>query len=209
MTKILHIEGSPRKMHSHSSDVANTFLSNYQQHNPGTEITTLAIWNTQLPELDDAMLNAKYAVMRGENPSGAQASAWENVQNHFNYFNQADLYVLSVPMWNFGIPYRLKHYIDVITQPGMAWSYSPEESYQGLLQNKQAVVIYSSGDGYAEGTGFESFDLQKPYINLWLNFIGITDIKTITAEATLFAERSTENDAKKLASELALNLNNK
>ena len=135
-----------------------------------------------------------------------QERAWNSVQTVFDQFNSVDKYLFSVPMWNFGIPYRLKQYIDVITQPGMAWSYSPEDSYKGLLQNKSAVVIYTSGDRYGQNSGFEAFDLQKPYFNLWLNFVGITDVVTLNFEGTLFPdENNVEQDvirhAMKVASE--------
>jgi len=202
MAKLLHIEASPRKQRSHSITVAEEFLSAYKVKNPSTEIETLDIWRMDLPQFDGAALEAKYAVIGGDNPSNEQEKAWGEIQKLFAQFNNADIYLISVPMWNFGIPYRLKQYIDVITQPGMAWSYSPEESYKGLLQNKRAVVVYSSGDSYAQGTGFEAYDLQKPYLNLWLNFIGITDITTLNVEATLFPDRNTENQAKQQASKL-------
>ena len=202
MSKVLHIECSPRKGRSHSINVANEFLSAYRVKNPRVEIESLNVWDMDLPDFNGAMLEAKYAVISGESATKDQANSWAQVQALFDHFNQFDIYVLSVPMWNFGIPYRLKQYIDVITQPGMAWSYSPEESYKGLLKDKSAVVIYSSGDSYAEGTGFESFDLQKSYMNLWLNFIGISEIKTINVEATLFPDKNTENQAKRDASKL-------
>ena len=114
------------------------------------------------------MLNAKYSVISGTDPSADEVSAWSNVKNIFDEFNNADHYLFSVPMWNFNIPYKLKHYIDIITQPGMSWSYTPEDGYKGLMTDKTATIIYATGDGYSEGTGFESFDMQKPYVNLWL-----------------------------------------
>ena len=203
MAKLIHIEASPRKTRSHSMAVANEFISTYQQKNPSDEVENLDIWSMNLPSFDGDMLDAKYAVIGGETPSPQQASAWASVQSLFDQFNSAEKYLFSVPMWNFGIPYRLKQYIDVITQPGMAWSYSPEESYKGLLLNKKAVVVYSSGDGYGEGTGFETFDLQKPYLNLWLNFIGITAIESVAVEATLFPDRNSEEQAKIEATKFA------
>lgn len=196
MGKLLHIEASPRKARSHSIAIANEFIEAYKTKYPDNSVETLDVWHMTLPAFDGDMLDAKYAVMGGQSPSPQQESAWASVRKLFDQFNSADKYVFSVPMWNFNVPYRLKHYIDLITQPGMAWSYSPEESYKGLLKSKSALVIYSSGDGYSEGTGFEAYDLQKPYINLWLNFIGVTDIKTITVEATLFPDRNTEAQAK-------------
>lgn len=141
------------------------------------------------------MLDAKYAVLHGERFTNTQEKQWAEVQRLFDYFNSYDNYLFSILMWNFLIPYRLKQYIDVITQPGMAWSYTPEEGYQGLLINKKATIIFSSGDAYGEGTGFEHFDKQKPYIHLWLNFIGITAIDAVNVEATLFEDRTNREEA--------------
>ena len=63
--------------------------------------------------------------MHGEQPSASERTAWAEVEALFARFNAADKYLFSVPMWNLGLPYILKHYIDVITQPGLAWSFDP------------------------------------------------------------------------------------
>ena len=206
MSKLLHIQGSPRGNRSRSRTIVDEFLSTYQTKNDKDEVEILDIWSAGLPNFDGAMLQAKYAVINSDEQTDEQKTAWAIVQNFFNQFNSADKYLLTVPMWNFGIPYRLKQYIDVITQPGMAWSYSPEDSYKGLLKDKSAVVIYTSGDRYSQGTGFESFDLQKPHINLWLNFIGVSDIVELKLEGTLFPDDNNEEQdvirhAMKVASE--------
>ena len=194
MTKLLHIEASPRNSRSRSSRIANEFLTAYQTKNSEDQVVIIDVWNTELPAFDGEMLNAKYAVINQEQHTPEQAHAWSEVQSLFDQFNSANRYLFTVPMWNFGIPYRLKQYIDIITQPGMAWSYSPEESYQGLLKNKTAVVVYTSGDRYGQGTGFEAFDLQKPYLKLWLNFIGIMDVIELKLEGTLFPDSYNEED---------------
>ena len=49
-------------------------------------------------------------------------------------------------------------------------------------------MIYASGDGYGD-TGFESFDLQKPYVELWLTFIGFEKIEKVIADRTLFSKK--------------------
>ena len=105
-------------------------------------------------------------------------------------------------MWNFNIPYKLKHFIDIVTQPGLSWSYNPDDGYKGLMGGRTATVIYASGDGYAEGTGFESYDLQKPYIELWLTFIGFDKIEKVITDRTLFEPE----EAKKRADDVALSL---
>ena len=149
------------------------------------------------------MLNAKYSVIRGTDPSADEVSAWSNVKNIFDEFNDADHYLFSVPMWNFNIPYKLKHYIDIITQPGMSWSYTPEDGYKGLMTDKTATIIYSTGDGYGEGTGFESFDMQKPYVNLWLTFLGFKKIERVVVDRTLFDAETAEKNALDVALKLA------
>ena len=77
-------------------------------------------------------------------PSDSEKSAWKEIESIFDTFNEADKYIFSVPMWNFGLPYVLKHYIDVITQPGLAWSFSPDSGYTGLVKGK-VLAIYATG----------------------------------------------------------------
>ena len=100
-------------------------------------------------------------------------------------FNGADKYLFSLPMWNFGIPYKLKHYIDVIVQPGYTFSFSPEEGYKGLVTDKPIAVIYARGGAYGPGTGAESYDQQKAYLEHILGFIGFKDFQTLLVEPTL------------------------
>ena len=201
--KLNFIECSPRGARSHSSKIANQYLEQAKKNVPDLEIRHINLWDESLPEFNGEMLNAKYSVISGENPSGDQESAWAGVKEIFDTFNDADHYLFSVPMWNFNIPYKLKHYIDIVTQPGMSWSYNPDDGYKGLMTDKTATVIYATGDGYSEGTGFESYDLQKPYVNLWLTFIGFKKIDKVIIDRTLFDAETAEKKALDVALKLA------
>ena len=161
------------------------------------------VWDENLPEFNGETLNAKYSVLAGADPESKEAAAWSGVKEIFDTFADADHYVFSVPMWNFNIPYKLKHYIDIVTQPGMSWSFSPEDGYKGLMTDKTATVIYASGDGYGEGTGFESYDIQKPYVNLWLTFLGFKKIDKVIIDRTLFDAETAEKNALDVALKLA------
>jgi FMN-dependent NADH-azoreductase len=88
-------------------------------------------------------------------------------------------------MWNFGIPYRLKQYLDILVQPTYTFSFSPKEGYKGLVLGKPIVVAYSRGGAYPKGTADEAFDLQTKYFQLILGFIGFTDIRALIVEPTL------------------------
>ena len=201
--KINYIECSPRGERSHSTKIAQAYIEQAKKNIPDLELNHINPWSLNLPEFDGDMLNAKYSVIRGTDHSADEVSAWSNVKNIFDEFNDADHYLFSVPMWNFNIPYKLKHYIDIITQPGMSWSYTPEDGYKGLMTDKTATIIYATGDGYGEGTGFESFDMQKPYVNLWLTFLGFKKIERVVVDRTLFDAETAEKNALDVALKLA------
>ena len=106
-------------------------------------------------------------------------------------------------MWNFSIPYRLKHYIDVVTLAGENWSWSRTEGYKSLLSGKKALLVYASAGEYGVN---DPSDFQKPYLRKWLNFIGVTGIQEISVAPTLTdadALARTKCNAKATAAQLA------
>jgi FMN-dependent NADH-azoreductase len=118
MKTLLYIEASPLKTVSHSIDVSRTFLDTYGRRHPADGIERLDLWHTPLPPFDAYTIHAKFAVLRQHRFTPEQLAAWEAVRAVAQRFNRADKYVFSVPMWNFSIPYPLKHFIDVVTLPG-------------------------------------------------------------------------------------------
>ena len=208
MSKLLYIESSPRKTRSSSIAVARHFLAAYRKAHPGDTIETLDLWNTTLPPFSQAVIDAKYAILHGQPHSPEQASAWETVVQLANQFKAADKHVLSVPMWNFGIPYILKHYIDLIVQPGLTFSFTPVEGYKGLVTGKPALGIFARGGAYEAGTQAEGFDQQIRYVRQILGFVGFTHIRQIVVEPTLASPEARDKAVaagKKAADELALN----
>ena len=106
-----------------------------------------------------------------------------------NHFKGFDKYVLSSPMWNFGVPYRLKQYIDVIVQPSLTVSYSAEKGYVGLVAGKPLVLILARGGVYQVGDPCETFDFQDTYLRCIFGFIGLTDIRSICIQGTMQSSR--------------------
>ena len=186
MSKLLYIESSPRKKRSKSISVAKAFLEEYKATNPGDEVVTLDLWQAKLPEFDGFTIDAKYQVMHGQDFTEDQKKAWQAVVNVCEEFKSADKYVLSIPMWNFGIPYKLKHYFDVIVQPGQTFSFDPATGYTGLVTGKPISVIYARGGAYGSDET-KGMDLQKGYLDLLLGFIGFTEVQSILIEPTMGA----------------------
>jgi FMN-dependent NADH-azoreductase len=182
MAQLLYVEASPFKARSHSIHVASEFLKAYAEINRQDEIEVIDLWQTKLPPFDGEAIEAKFAVLRKQEFTPEQQARWDAVRAVSRRFNAAAKYVFSVPMWNFSIPYPLKHYIDVVTLAGENWSWSPEEGYRSLLSGKKALMIYASAGHYGPG---DASDFQKPYLRRWLNFIGIRDIQEINVAPTL------------------------
>jgi FMN-dependent NADH-azoreductase len=187
MANMLHVAASPLGGGSRSNEVALELVDAYRNLHPGREVATVDVWNVDLPDFDRAMIAAKFAVLRSHDATDEQQAQWARAVELSQLFNQADSYLFSVPMWNFGVPYRLKHYIDVITLPGQNWSWTRSHGYRPLLQDKRAVLVYSSAGDYpvapAGKAGSEEF--QKPFMRKWLEFIGVEVVGEIVVGPTL------------------------
>lgn len=186
MTKLFYLQASPRADRSKSTQVAEAFIATYRQTHPDDEILTVNLFETDLPKFDGFTIQAKYSLMHGKEYSPEEKHAWELVETLINDFKDADKYLVSVPMWNFSIPYRLKQYIDSLVQPG--YTFKPVgDGYEGLVKGKPMAVIYARGGAYSEGSGKEYLDYQKKYVELIFGFIGFKNIQSIVVEPTLQA----------------------
>ena len=182
MVRVLYIQASPLLDISYSIRVCDEFLEAYRVRNPGDEIVTLNVFRDEIPPFDEPAVRGKYAIMHGKPHSAQELQAWRAVQETIRQFTAADKYVLAVPMWNFGIPYRFKQYIDVIVQPTYTFSFDPQHGYQGLLTGRKAFVAYARGGDYGE----ESVpDFQKKYTEMVLEFMGIANRRSVIVQPTL------------------------
>ncbi len=185
MATVLYIKASPRTSRSHSCAVADAFIEAYISRHPDDEVLIEDIFRMDIPPMDGLAVQAKYDIMHGKSPSGEEKAAWHEVERVIEEFKSADKYVFAVPMWNFGIPYRLKHYLDVIIQPGYTFSFRPDEGYRGLVTGKPVFIAYASGGTYSPGTPGEDLDFQRRYFEMALGFMGFEKIHSIAVEPTM------------------------
>jgi len=135
-------------------------------------------------------------IFGGGTPEGEQAVAWQAAQAAFARFDAADRLLFSVPMWNASVPYILKQFIDVISQPGMVFGVDPQAGYSHLLEGKgkKAAVIYTSAVwGPPLGPEFGN-NFHSSYFDDWLRWTGITDISEIRYHPTLTGDAASERD---------------
>ncbi|MEM8702844.1 MAG: NAD(P)H-dependent oxidoreductase [Pseudomonadota bacterium] len=185
MKRLLYVEGSPRKQRSHSISLANCFLDAYREENPEHEIDVFDLWNDHMPSFAGDTIDAKHIRREGGAMTSEQEQAWLEIEDISSRFQAADVVVVSTPMWNFMAPYVLKHFIDIVTQPGIAFEITREGQYRGLLQDKTCVVLRASGQDYAGSVPLAKRDYFKQYMTGWLEIIGITNVKWIDIAPTI------------------------
>ena len=185
MSKLLHMSASPRGTASESLAIAATFVDTFSDVRPDIAVEHWDLWDGTLPPFGAAAAGAKMSIFAGQEPVGEQAAAWAAVHRTFERFAAADYYLFSVPMWNHGVPYVLKQFIDVVSQPGLVFGFDGNTGYTGLVTGKKAVVVYTSAV-YGDDRGAQfGADFQAPYFNDWLRWAGITDVTQITFRPNL------------------------
>lgn len=185
MSKLFYVQSSPRGTDSFSIAAANAFIEAYRQNRPNDEIAAMNVFDKDLPPFDGKILDAKYAILHGKSPSADQQQEWGRVEGLIEEFKSFDKYVFAVPMWNFGIPYRLKQYLDILIQPGYTFRYTPEDGYIGLVEDRPVLIVYARGGSYPRGSEMEYLDFQMPYFKTVLNFIGLKNIEQVAIDLTL------------------------
>lgn len=202
--KLLHIIASPRGEKSRTLGISNEFLKALKAKNPNLIIEDLDLFKTSLPEVFGYTIDAKYALMSGGILEEKIKTSWEEVSRYSTEFLSYDAYLISCPMWNFTIPYKLKHYIDVIMQAGILFSFTAN-GVEGLALNKKMFCITSRGSDYSESSPMHQLDFQEPYLRSIFGLAGIRDISFINSQPLDFAPGITQASLEK-AKEEAINL---
>ena len=143
-----------------------------------------------------------------QTPTGEQVDAWQAARRTFERFERADEYLFTVPMWNAGVPWVLKHLIDTITQPGLVFGFDSAQGYIPLLEGKRAVAVYTSGV-YSPGAPIQfGSDFHAEFFSDWLRFIGVEVVSEIRFQPTVLtadpdaAREAALARARELAAEL-------
>lgn len=202
MKRLLYIQASPRGERSHSVTVADAFVDAWKAANPGGEVVVKNLFDVDLPSFDGLTINGKYNIMHGKEHTDAEKKAWAAVESVIEEFKSFDGYAFAVPMWNFSIPYRLKHYIDLLVQPGYTVGMD-ENGYFGMVEGKKAFVAFASGGTYTDDNPLETFNFQSTYMRGVLGFMGITDVVEANPRGTLMDVRD-DNKSKALDEARAL-----
>src|SRR5882672_1985171 len=183
MKTLLQIKSSIFSDGGQSSRLTERFVAAWRESNPHGRVIVRDLALEPVPHLDAARFGA-FLAKPGER-SSAQQAVIEHSDALIDELKGADVVVLGLPMYNFGLPSTLKAYFDHVVRAGVTFRYT-EKGPVGLLTGKKVYVFSARGGLYA-GT---SRDTQTPYVRAFLSFLGMDDIEFIHAEGLAISETS-------------------
>jgi FMN-dependent NADH-azoreductase len=188
MKRLLHIDASPRGERSRSGVVGTALLGALQAKRPDLDVHLLNVFDTDLPPFDRAAVEGRYGLLMGDPVPPEQAQAWRALRTITDHFLSFDSWLFTVPMWNFGLPYRLKQYIDLITHPGLTFRNDAAGNVEGLAAGRTAIIVAASAMPFGRNPDIDGLDFQLSYLQAWLGFIGVTKIHAVRVAGTFGPE---------------------
>ncbi len=191
--KIYQIDSSARKKGSTSRALAKKVLDKIKK--PGDEII--------YRDLDDEML-----FVAGLTESGMSIPENERTDQHKKMFElsdklvrelkDSDTVIISAPIYNYGPPATLKAWSDLVARVGETFRFKSNGRREGLLKNKKAFLVITSGGTKLNGKE----DFLTPWLKFILNFFGIENVKVISADQMALDYEKSIKDAERQIEDL-------
>ncbi len=180
---ILQIHSSARRDASQSSRLVRRIVERLRQAAPQSSVTLRDLGGNAHPALDEAALGALFTPAAQRTPEQAARVALDDAL--IAEIQAADVVVIGVPMYNFGVPVQLKNWIDAIARAGVTFRYT-EKGPEGLLKGKKVYVALARGGLYRNTPA----DTQVPYLRTIFTFLGLQDVQFVYAEGLAMGEES-------------------
>ena len=173
---ILQINSSARTDASHSSRIAANLVQRVERAAPGPHrVVVRDLARQPHPSLDEATLQALFTPENQRTPEQSARVALDDAL--IAEVQAADVIVVGVPMYNFGIPAALKNWIDAISRAKVTFQYTANGP-EGLLTGKTVYFALTRGGFYRDTPA----DSQVPYLKMTFAFLGMTDLRFVYAE---------------------------
>ncbi|NTV09715.1 MAG: FMN-dependent NADH-azoreductase [Zoogloea sp.] len=194
--KILQIHSSARSQGSNSSLLAGRIVERLVAENAGAEVVLRDLAVTPHPVLDEVALGALFTPADQRSPEQAARVALDDAL--IAEVQAADVLVLGVPMYNFGVPAQLKNWIDAIARAQVTFRYTANGP-EGLLKGKKVYVALARGGMYRD----TPTDTQVPYLRMVLGFLGMTDVQFVYAEGLAMGPDAAEKALAEAGAQIA------
>ncbi|MGH9046754.1 MAG: FMN-dependent NADH-azoreductase [Acidimicrobiales bacterium] len=183
MKTLLQINSSIYNGSGQSTQLADRFVEAFLRRHPDARLVKRELARDEVPHLTAERFRAFQ--VKPEERSTAERDIVAYSDALIDELRQAELIVLGLPMYNFGVPSQLKAYFDHIARAGVTFRYTANGP-EGLLKGKKAYVFAARGGVYAGS----SLDTQTGYVRDLLRFLGIEDVEFVYAEGLALGEPS-------------------
>ena len=192
---ILHICANPKPTEeSVSKQLAAAFFSKVIELRSDVELVNVDLYDEKPPFYSYELYKRVWYPVFDDSyePSKAEEMAMNYAAKQAEDFNNADVLVLTMPMWNFTVPAIMKAWMDQVLSPGLTFSISKEEGIKPLHKIKSIVLLVASGGVYKEDDDRDALSRQ---VRNAFGFIGIEDVEVVWAEGQnpLFFDNHEEN----------------
>lgn len=172
-TQILRIDASARRTGSITRDLNDKIIDRFATNAETTVVTRdLA---EPLALLTEEWIGANFTDPAERTPAQAETLALSDTL--VAELKAANVILIGLPIYNFGVPGALKAWIDLVARARETFRYS-ENGPVGLLEGKRAIVTVASG-GTEAGS---DIDFATGYLKHVLGFIGIKDVVFVNAD---------------------------
>src|SRR5450755_2227960 len=192
MSTLLHIDSSPLYGRSVSRQLTGAFVTQWKSSHPDGTVVDRDLNATPIPPVTAEWVGAAYTPDEARTSQQKELLALSDAL--LAELEQADEYVIGVPMHNFGVPSVLKLWIDQIARVGRTFAYG-EKGPKGLIIGKKATFIIATGGIYAAQTRMPSFNFVEPYLRSVFGFLGVTDATFLTAGGTAVLNQGHDRNA--------------
>jgi FMN-dependent NADH-azoreductase len=194
---LLQINASINDDNGQSSQLANQFVAAFRTRYPDAKIVVRNVAAAEpVPHLNAERFGA--FITKAEERSAEQHAVVAYSDKLIDELKKAEVIVLGLPMYNFGVPSQLKAYFDHVARAGVTFKYT-DKGPVGQLTGKKVFVFAARGGMYA-GT---PMDTQTSYVRDFLRFLGMADVEFVYAEGLAISPQSKEEGLAKAVAEIA------
>ena len=180
MTSLLHLDASARP-EALSRRVGAALVDALRARDPGVDYTYRDLAADPVPHVTQAWTEICENLMRDQITdlsllhlgarTASQKQAWRTVEPLLRELIDADLIVITTPMYNYSVPSSLKAWIDQVTFPRMN------------LAERRFAVVAARGGSYADGSPKAPYEHQVRYLtDVIVGHFGVAEPEVIVVE---------------------------
>jgi FMN-dependent NADH-azoreductase len=192
MSTLLHIDFSPLYGRSVSRELTAAFVTKRKASHQDGRVVDCDLNATAMPPINAEWVGAVYKPEQARTPQQKELLSLSD--SLLAELEQADEYVIGVPMHNFGVPSVLKLWIDQIARVGRTFFYGDGRP-KGLIIGKKVTFIIATGGIYDAQTQMASFNFVEPYLRSVFRFLGVTDATFLTVGGTSVLNQGHDRNA--------------